>query len=115
MEHLERTSDTPDWIIRGGAHHARDWSIPGKEGDAATPRIGSSGEGRPTEKEDPYEDARVVHPGWKGREGTEAQKEKKAVSTNEVMWYGRQGVQTVLRQARRGIAPMNKKWSGKLN
>ena len=48
LDHPWSISGTPDGIIRVLEQLARHWSIPGKEGGAATPRIGSSGDGSRT-------------------------------------------------------------------
>ena len=66
-DHPGRTSASPDRIFRGGELHARDWSISWKEGDAVTPRNGSSRDGGPKQEKEQHEDARLEHPGWRAR------------------------------------------------
>ena len=44
LGHQRSTSGIPDWTIRDGEQQARDWIIRGREGDTATPMIGSSGD-----------------------------------------------------------------------
>ena len=57
----------PDWIIRVGKQHTRDWSVLVIDGGTATTRIGSSGNEKLTEKEEQQEHARLEHPGWRAR------------------------------------------------